>query len=207
MANATDAFGLRPVRYLDGTPYSGASTRCYISSSYATALYVGDPVIITDEADYMDTTAKCISIEKADGADGTPIFGVIIGFDFDPDNPGRNYNPASTARYCKVCTDPNVVYQIRDDGGLTPSKSNFIALNGVIDVTGSGSTVTGLSGALLDTDDPPAADASNPLFILGLAPIEDNELAVSAVWEVIISNHRLANDGAAVGRVVGVAAS
>jgi len=207
MANETGAFGLRPVKHLNGSPYNGATRKCYISDSYATALYVGDAVILTDETDYTDPLAKCMSIEKATGADGEAPLGVIVSFEVDADNLGYNYNPASNERYANVCIDPSVIYHIRDDGGLTPTKSNFINLNGVIDVTGSGSTVTGLSGMTLDTDDAPAADASNPLFILGLADIPNNELAVNAVWEVMISNHRLSNDGDDVGRMLGIASS
>jgi hypothetical protein len=39
--------------------------------------------------------------------------------------------------------------------------------------------------------DAPAADASNQLFILQAADIEDNELGTRTVWEVLINTHRL----------------
>ena len=47
MANNDTPFGLRPLRHRNGAPYNGAANPYYIPSSYATALFIGDPVIIT----------------------------------------------------------------------------------------------------------------------------------------------------------------
>jgi hypothetical protein len=47
MANIARPFGLRPVRYLNGTPWTGQARAFYVPSTYATALYIGDPVQLT----------------------------------------------------------------------------------------------------------------------------------------------------------------
>ena len=45
MANATNLFGLRPVRYFNGTPWNGQARHYYIPSTDSTALFIGDPVV------------------------------------------------------------------------------------------------------------------------------------------------------------------
>jgi len=51
---------------------------------------------------------------------------------------------------------------------------------------GTGSTVTGLSGAVLDTSTPTTTQAY-ALHILGLSDIADNELGDYAIWDVLIN--------------------
>ena len=99
------------------------------------------------------------------------------------------YRAASTERIVYVCDDPDVVFQIQDDG-TTPLTYDSVGLNAIMQ-TGSGSTVTGKSGYVIDTNtDPPDADASNMLFILNLSNIVGNEIAAYAVWDVLINQHR-----------------
>lgn len=45
MANIDAPFGLRPIRHKSGAPYNGAVNPYYVASTYATALFIGDPVI------------------------------------------------------------------------------------------------------------------------------------------------------------------
>mgnify|MGYP006137790821 CR=1 FL=1 len=45
MANVDRPSGLKPVRHKSGAPYNGAANPYFIPSGYATALYVGDPVV------------------------------------------------------------------------------------------------------------------------------------------------------------------
>ena len=46
MANANKPFGLKPVSYLNGSPYNGQARLYSVASGNATALYVGDPVTL-----------------------------------------------------------------------------------------------------------------------------------------------------------------
>lgn len=202
MANAQNFWGLRPVKHISGAPWNGVTEKCYISSSYATALYIGDPVDVDDEADDAEATAMYTTIEKASVADGGVIYGVIVSFD-DSEGCSKVYNPASTERYANVCVDPTVVYHIRGCGGGTPT-SLFPFLNAVM-LSGTASTVTGLSGVKLDegTSTAPSSNASNPLLILRAANLPDNELGDYCVWEVMINTHILR--AAATGNVTGVA--
>src|SRR5512146_860470 len=114
MANKTGPFGLKPVRHIDGSPWNGAVTRCYISASYGTALYVGDPVVFDTTLGDKDTTARHPTIIRSAGTNGTLVRGVIVGFEPLPTDLSKRYNPANTERYALVCMDPQVVYHVRD---------------------------------------------------------------------------------------------
>jgi hypothetical protein len=203
MANATGGFGLRPVRHIDGSPWNGQTVPCYISASYATALYIGTPVLLSPTLAEKDTTGRYQTINKSAGTDGTIIFGVITSFEPLQTDLTKQYNPASTERIANVCVDKSVVYAIRGDGGGTPSKV-FIGQNAVCIETSAGSTVTGISGVELDegTTTAPSADQSNPLFIEGIQDTPDNELADDAVYLV-----RLNTAENATGDILGVTAA
>lgn len=195
MANTDAPFGLKPVGHLLGLNWSASVEKCYVSSDYDTALFIGDPVDINPTLAQKDSTGKYQSIEQASAGDGEYIYGVIIGFEPDRDNLSRVYIPASTGGYAYVVTDPYVIFQIQDDGAATPTKV-FTGQNAVLIATHSGDTSTGLSGFELDTDsDSPAADASNQLFVRKLADVENNSLGANAIWEVMINTHRFRASG------------
>jgi hypothetical protein len=198
MANADTPFGLRPIRHKSGAPYNGAANPYWIDADYATALYIGDPVIrVAGGSNDAAVTVPSVgsfgvgtlpSIEKATAGDGNRITGVIVGFSPLPTDLSKQYNPASTERVALVCDDPDVVFEIQADGAI-PAAS--VGLNAVLIYTHSGSTTTGLSGAELDTtSDVPAADASNQLLILRAVNREDND--TTSTWakvEVMINQH------------------
>lgn len=207
MANIDAPFGLRPVRHRNGAPYNGAANPYYLQSDYATAMFIGDPVIKTGTSNTAEVKVPGAgkfgigtlpSINKATAGDGNRMTGVIVGFSADPDNLGRKHNPASTARVAWVVDDPDVVFEIQADGAI-PAAS--IGLNAVFIYTSSGSTYTGLSGVELDTtSDAPAADASNQMLILRAVNREDNDTTSAyAKVEVMLINHTEAHGNTAAG--------
>jgi len=199
MSNSTTPFGLRPVRYYNGAPWNGATQRMYIHALYDTALYVGDPVKQQEELDEKDTSAHYQSIEKAAITTSGAVLGVIVGFEPRPADLTVTYMPALTEGWAFVCTDPQVVYQIRDDGGGTPSKV-YPGQNAAL-VDAGGSTVTGLSGFSMETTTP-ATTVTYPLHILQMANIVGNELDDYAIWEVMLNTPWLT-----AGKILGVTAA
>jgi hypothetical protein len=196
LSNPDARFGLRPVRHVDGAPWNGQTIRCYVSASYGTALFIGDPVDYDTTAADIATAAKYPTVIRSAFTDGTYAVGVITSFDPDPDNLSLQYRKASTARYCQVCLCEDVVFQIRDDGVTALTKTTSIGNNAVGIFTHAGDTITGLSGMELDSgSDTPAADASNTMLILRPADCEDNSFDGSTdthvVWEVLINMNRL----------------
>ena len=189
MANATAAFGLRPVRHRNGSPWNGQTMKCYVSSSYATAIYIGDTVKQSLVAAEKDPTGRYRTVNKTTLTDGIVPIGVVVGIEPNPDNLNRVYLPASTGGIIHVCpADPDIVFQVRDDGGATPT-SAFVGLNAIMVATSAGDTVTGFSGHHMDagTGTAPGANQSYPLFILGLSDTPDNSLGINAVWDVILN--------------------
>ncbi len=189
MANVNAPFGLRPSRYIDGTPWNGATQRCYCSSSYATALYIGDPVLWTPTLAEKDATAKYPTINVSAGTTGIIVRGVIVSFEPNPANLTQQYRPASQERWANVVmATPDLIFQIRDDGDAAPT-SVFPGQNAVI-AAGTGSTITGLSAYVLDGSTTPTTTQAHTLHIIGLADIENNELGDYAIWDVIINTSR-----------------
>lgn len=203
MANDTGVFGLRPVRHIDGSPWNGATVKVYCSASYATALYVGDPVLFSATLAEKDATGKHQTINKSAGTAGTLVRGVIVGFEPDPTDLELKYRPASTERYAYITVDPNLIYEIRGDGGAALTKV-IPGQNAVMIADSAGSTVTGLSGMALDegTTTAPNTTQNFTLHILGIKDVENNELAASALYEVLLNTPENAT-----GRFLGVTAS
>lgn len=188
MANPTGAFGLRPLYRLNGGNI--VTKQCYIASGYATALFVGDPVIYSDESDDKDPTGRKPSVEKATLAAGNLHQGVIVSFEPLMTDLSKVHNPASTERIANVCFDADVVYAVRGDGGGTVTDL-FPGLTAILVQTAAGSTVTGYSGCHLD-EATPAATQNQTLNILNIQPKEDNALGDNVVYEVLLNTPLLA---------------
>ena len=195
MSNSTGAFGLRPIKHRDGTPWNGATIKVYISADDTTALFVGDPVVYEQTLARKEATVKYLTVEKAANV---VVAGVIVGFEPDPTNLELRHRTASTARWAYITVGGELVYEIRGD--TTAPTAVFVGQNAEM-THGSGSTVTGLSGTILDTSTPTTTQ-TYPLHILGIKDVEDNELMGSCVYEVLLNTYPLA-----AGNHVGVTAS
>lgn len=203
MANPDAAFGLRPIRRFDGAAWSGQTQKMLVEDSYATAIFIGDPVIITGVAGSDDATGHYNVANVATAGDGNRIAGVVVSVDPDPDNLNRIYLPASTGGYINVVTDPNVVFAVQDDAQATLD-SGSVGDNAVLAAGSGGSTVTGLSSWELDASDTPASDASNQVLIVGVHNRPDQSVGDNVIWEVLISYHLFRADGTGAGGLLGI---
>lgn len=183
MANTDAAFGLLPVRHLNGNPWNGQTHAYRIASGYATDLLPGDPV-------------KRISngtIEQA--AAGDILLGVFMGCQYTASNANginsfdKKYWPASTVAtdaVAFVCDDPDVIFQIQADDDAAAIAVTDEGANADILVT-AGSTTTFTSGVELDASS--IVTGAAQLRILRLADTPNNEWADFAVVEVLINEH------------------
>src|SRR6476620_7193368 len=103
MANENVAFGLKPVRMADGSPYSGGVDMYYMPSTNGTALYQGDPVKLAGSAD----TGGIASVTHC--AAGDTITGVVIGFN-DAASMALGYGAASTNRYPLIAHGQDILF-------------------------------------------------------------------------------------------------
>jgi len=142
MANADAAFGFRPINR-DGSPYNGATLRCVIPASDGTATFLGDAVKLAGDSDTgYPTVIQC--------AAGDPVFGVVTGFDADPDGLGNQYRLASTKRFCQVVPVDSTYFEAQEDGVGGALASTDIGLNANF-VVGSGDTSYGKSAMEIDS--------------------------------------------------------
>ena len=187
MANVNKPFGLRPVRHIDGSPWNGAVQKCYVGVANATALFVGDPVVLDTVLTNKDPLAKLPTVIKTVGTTGVVPVGVIVAIEPNPADLSKIYLPTVTVGYVWVAgfLDPTLVYQIQDDGSGTPTYV-FPGQNAEMAAGSGGSTVTGLSSTVLDASTPTTTQA-HTLHIIGLSDIPNNELADYAVWDVMLN--------------------
>lgn len=184
MANKDASFGLKPVKMMGGSPYSGGQSRYRIAANYGTSIFQGDLV--------MQVTGGGIEIH-ADG--GTvPIVGVFNGCMYtDPTTSEQvfsNHYPASTNAsdiIAFVHDDPNTVFEIQADDTFPVAD-----LFGNFDIvyTNSGSTTTGISGAELDVTTG-ATTTNLPLKAIDISQDPENSDVGSANTNVlvVIQNH------------------
>lgn len=188
MANVDTPFGLRPVQHRNGAPYNGSANQYYIPAAYATALFIGDPVVRTGAVNTARVGAYPVGalpiVAKATAGTTNPITGVIVGFVSDAQS--TLHNPAFTERIALVCDDPEVLYEIQADGVLTPAD---VGLNAVLIYTNAGNTVTGQSGAELNTTGTvPATAVGFQLKIKRFANRDDNDMAATKAKVLVTIN-------------------
>lgn len=195
MANVDRAAGLRPVKYLNGTPWNGKVTMYYKSG--AGVIYKGSCVKHAGTAGADGKTPACTIAGATD-----KILGVAVGFGnqkniaADVTSLNRVYCPASTAMYIAVVDDPNVVFEVQEDNGSSAHlAATNVGENVVLVNSSAGSTTTGWSSAEIDSDSTATAYASHPLLLVGVADREDNSMGSSAdhtKWLVRIADHHFA---------------
>lgn len=176
MANSDTAFGLKPVRMLDGSPFNGCIDMFHVPSSNSTALFVGDPVKPSGSAD----AAGVMSVTHC--AAGDPILGAVVGF-ADVASMELGYGAASTVRYPLVAHGQDILFEIQEDSDGGALAADDIGLNAAI-VVAAGSTFRRLSGVELDTSTKNTT-ATLGLRIRGLSQRPDNAIGANA--KVLVS--------------------
>lgn len=180
--------GLQPVRMLDGSAWTGALNSYQIVTTYATALYTGDPVTIGTSG-YLEV-----------GVAGSPIVGVFAGVKWT-DSSGRarfeSYWPGNpgvltgSTVEALVIDDPNVVFTIQETSGTgtagTPLALADRGLNANFLYT-AGTAATGQSAVSLNNATEADTSSLN-LKILQLDPTPGNAVGAFANWLVVINNH------------------
>lgn len=198
MANADAAFGLRPVKHRSGAPYNGAANPYYKPASYATAMFVGDPALVTGTSNTAEVTFPGVGNFIAGtlpeinvAADTGDISGVVVGFGTDPNALELAYSPASTEAIVWLADDPDLMFEVQEDSVGGALAATDVAQNSNL-VAGSGSTVTNLSGWEIDSSD---ANTTNTLQVRleRLVNRADNEIGTNAKWLVSILQHSSRN--------------
>jgi len=199
MPNANIPRGIMPVRYRSGAMYNGAANIYNVPASFATALFIGDPVIgVTNTSDANGIPN--VTIATAGG--GAFILGAVVGFVAAGEPPVARtrdmsvFRAASTQSYVLVADDPDLLFEVQEDSvggnmvmGAGGRNADLIA--------GTGNQNTGYSGWMLDSS---TLNTTNTLQMRVMRPVErsDNDLATSptatnAKWLVSINLHSVRN--------------
>ncbi len=178
-------FGMIPVRHSRGGVIR--SNKYVVLASDGTALFVGDPVTLVN---VMDANSEYPTITKYTA--GNTIAGVIVGFGPDSSNQlTGNYRAASTLRNVMVCDDPDVIFQIQEDAdaGVVAAADIASNYNANLNTAAAGSTVTGMSAAMLDSSTSSASAATLKIVGVKVDKVNAGAATAGAVLEVIIMEH------------------
>ena len=191
MANANTPQGIRPIND-NGTPWSGQGRMVCFLASYASNVFLGDPVVPTGVTDSFGVPV--VSLATA-GATNT-ILGGFNGICNGPQGSGFTvtrdlpvYRQASVLTYGIVCDDPNQLYVVQEDsngGAIAASVAGFA--NGNLGAGSGGSTVTGFSSWQLQSSS--VSSSANPTYqvkVLGLLRGPGNTIGAYADWVVRIN--------------------
>lgn len=175
MANTARNIGLTPYQTLI------RATFYEVASGYATAIFVGDPVVLTG-------TGNQVNVITA--GTGNKCIGAVIGC-FDTNGLPLSYIPASTGGKVLVADAPEQRFVAQDDNHGSGSAFGINGCGGNVNmVAGSGSTVTGRSGWKLNSQNTPGTTAGDQIRLIKPVPASDNDYtAKSAQWIVLINNH------------------
>ena len=184
--------GLVPVKKLDGSAWTGATNSYTIASTYATALFRGDPVTILNDGTLGVGVAGAACVGVFWGVKWTDSTGRVRFENYWPGNPGVLTGSTVEAL---VIDDPNTVFSVQETSGTgtagTPLALTDVGLNANFLYT-AGSTATGQSAVSLNNASENTTDTLN-LKILGLDPTPGNAVGNFANWFVTLNNHRYKN--------------
>ena len=191
MPNVNRPNGLSPIRHVHSAPYNGGGNIYSIAPAYATALYVGDPVVSSGSADPAGIPGIALA-----GATG-PIRGVIMGIGKDPNlymNPNGTditYRPGATQTtswYALVMDDPDALFEVQEIGTGTPLTVADVGMNVNFAIGTGNGFVSGWTLANTGA----AVTASLQARIMGAIQRPDNAIGQYCRWAVKINNHELA---------------
>lgn len=165
MANVDAPFGFRPVR-VEGSSEIPVTTY-YVPASDGTALFIGDPVILTGSSDSNGVAA----VTRATAGSSSYVTGVVVAVKPVTDE-STIYREASTERYVVVADNPYQVFEVQQDSdSATPAVTDVG--NTVDFIAAAGDTVYGKSKFELDTSNIGTGDQ---FVIEGFVQSSDNEV-------------------------------
>lgn len=197
VTNVNAPFGLQLVEDTSGTPLE----LCFIPSTDATAVFVGDAVKTAGSSGNIVGCPKKKTVAQCAAAD--PIYGVVQGFLPHWVQTGmdlsKRHRPASTAMYVLIKpANHQDLYRIQcDDVGSTLADAD-IGLNADL-VVGSGDATTGMSAMQVDTSTK-ATTAGLQVKIIGFDDRPSNHPGVANQDVLVrINQSELGNDAGTAG--------
>lgn len=183
MANVASARGLRVAGPLLGSHIYA------VAATYATAMYIGDPVIQTGSGNQVvvatlgSTNSMCGAIVGVYDSNKVPGIQLSTG-------ERANYKPASTAAYVLVADDPRQVFIAQTDTGVYTIAD--CGANASM-ASAAGSTVSGQSGWVIAAGTASSTGTTEQLRLIREVDRADNTTGLANTdWYVFINYHQRA---------------
>lgn len=185
--------GLKPVRYMDGSPYTGKANRYRIASGYATAIGQWDPIV-----QLADGTVGI-------GVAGAACSGVLEYVEYFTTGgayiKAPNWVASTTAKtgttvYAFVHDDPTILFDVQETNGAGVSGTP-IALADVgsnINFVIGAPSALGISTTSLNNTTTATTSTLN-LKIMALSDYPGNAVGAFANWFVTWNSHTLKSVG------------
>ena len=193
MANANRPWGLKPVGYRGGSPWTGKANTYYIPSTDVNAYALGDPVMFAGSG----SSGGVPDVTLATAGAGNAVLGAIVGLKgtvyggvmADPSSLESMVIPATKTKgyYVMVADDPNLEFLIQESA-TTDGAALTVASLGINADLASGVNNGYMSGWKLDSASSNTG-ATRQLKLLRLWQAPDNALGAYAKWVVSINNH------------------
>jgi len=127
MATVSLPYGLQPLHLLGGQSYAGSIRLYKLPANYSTAIYFGDPVIITSTGSNRGNVARfSTTLTAATETTSATIVGVAIGVQYTDPNTSqftvRQHYPGSINAsdiFVHVIDDPDCLFEVQA-GGTVP---------------------------------------------------------------------------------------
>jgi len=181
MADTSSPYGLRPVKRVDGLPWTNSIETYLINPAGHTGNIFNGQVVALDTNGYIVVMPSLGS--AADQFDAGTI-GVFVGCEY-VNSEGRvvhsQYYPSGTTGVvkAKVVSDPNVMFQAQCDGSATQAALGANIHFTAVQIDGSnvsdGSTFTGNSASKLDISEA-ASTATFGFRIVGFVDSVDSSV-------------------------------
>jgi hypothetical protein len=169
-------YGLEPINRFDGMPYAGATQQLPIASTYNTAIYNGDIVLVNGGNIRKSAVTSDSTTDKANNA----TYGVFVGVQY-VNTQGQTVqaqyypgNAAASSAVAYVVMDPAAEFKVAVTfaGNSTVSSTTAAAVGtNLAVIQGTGSATTGNSGVSVAA---PAAGLGNaaalPVRVVAIVP-------------------------------------
>jgi hypothetical protein len=169
-------YGLDPINRFDGMPYAGATQQLPIASTYNTAIYNGDIVLVNGGNIRKSAVTSDSTTDKANNA----TYGVFLGVQY-VNSQGQTVqaqyypgNAAASSAVAYVVMDPAAEFKVAVTfaGNSTVSSTTAAAVGtNLAVIQGTGSATTGNSGVSVAA---PAAGLGNaaalPVRVVAIIP-------------------------------------
>ena len=189
MAYGTNApNGFQPVKKLDGSAWTGATNPYEIVTTYATAIFRGDPVTIGSSGFLEVGTAGNTCVGVFWGVKYTDSTGVVRFQNYWPGNPGVLTGSTVEAL---VIDDPATVFSVQETSGTGTAGTPLALADRGLNINflyTAGSTSTGSSAVSINNASEGTSNTLN-CKILQLDPTPGNVVGNFANWHVVLNNH------------------